>query len=196
MSREEPHIVFALVDLCKQLGVRCVVQVGAEDGYEAEEIRKATGCQAVCFEPDPKCAPVSLGLGWHPIMIGATDCMTNFYVHVTRGLSSQISRAGGLEEKVEMQQRRLDTFCLENGIAPDVLLVDTEGTTLDVLEGAGALLDAVRLVYAECQTHEIRLGMRLLPEVAAFLAAREFVQRTGAPAYDAGGQGNYCWVRP
>jgi hypothetical protein len=128
-------------------------------------------------------------------MIGAADSMTNFYVHAAQGLSSPIAREDGMEEKHELFQRRLDTFCAERGIVPDALLIDTEGTTLDVLEGAGSLINGVRLVYAECQTSMIRPGMRLLPEVDTLLTNRGFVRRVGPPEYDAGGQGNYCWVR-
>jgi len=196
MSHEEPAIVNALVELCKQLNVRCLVQVGAEDGYEAEEIRKATGCRAVCFDADPHCGPASFGLEWYQVMIGATDSMADFYVHAARGLSSPIARADGMEEKHELFQRRLDTFCAERGIVPDALIIDTEGTTLDVLEGTGSLINGVRLVYAECQTQSIRPGMRLLSEVDACLTNRGFTRRAGPPEYDAGSQGNYCWTRP
>ena len=196
MSREEPQVISALVSLCKQTGITCLVQVGAEDGYEADEIRKATGCRAVCIEPDPKCAPASSKIEFHEALIGASNSVVDFYLHAACGLSSQIARLDGMEIKTEMPQYRLDKFCEKYGITPDTLVIDTEGTTLDVLEGCGVLLDNVRLIYAEVQTQMIRPGIRLLPEVNAFLMARGFARRDGPPAYSAGAQGNYLWVRP
>jgi len=195
MSRESDEIIAALVDLCKEIGVRCLVQIGAEDGWEAYCVHEAIGCRAVCIEGDPKCCRCSPRLEYHRCLIGATDCVTDFYVHEQMGLSSTIPRNDGLEQHVAMEQYRLDTFCELSGITPDALVIDTEGTTMDVLEGASGVLAGVRLIYAEVQTREIRPGVSLLPEVDAFLAERGFVRREGLPAYDAGGQGNFCWVR-
>ena len=120
-----------------------------------------------------------------------------FYVHKTSGLSSPFVRGDSDEEARQFGQERLDTFCAVRGISPlpDALIIDTEGSTLDVLEGCGAILNGVKLVYAEVQTCEIRPGMRLLPEVDAFLAARGFALRPGLPAYDGGAQGNYTWTK-
>ena len=176
--------------------ITCLVQVGAEDGYEANAIREAVyGCRAVAIEPDPKCKPVSPKLEFHEALIGATNSVVEFYLNSVPGLSSQIPRYDGVEIRLTMPQQRLDTFCPKYGIVPDALIVDTEGTTLDVLEGCGSLIDGVRLIYAEVQAQEIRPGMRLLPEVEAFLAQRGFVWREGPPAYSVGAQGNYTWVR-
>lgn len=196
MSRERNDIAYSLAALCQKMQISCVVQVGAEDGFEADCIREATGCRAVAIDADPKSVKMSPWLEAHETLIGASHTVMDFYVHKVDGLSSQFTREDGAEEKVAMPQQRLDYFCQQHGIEPDALIIDTEGTTLDVLEGCGALLDNVRLIYAEVQTSVIRPGMRLLPEVEAFLSARGFVRREGRPSYHEGPQGNYTWVRP
>lgn len=94
-----------------------------------------------------------------------------------------------------MRMWRLDTFCAAYSIKPDALIVDTEGSGLDVLEGAGDLLDDVKLIYAELQNAVIRPGVRLRPEVESFLSVRGFTQHSELPTYDAGGQGNFTYVR-
>jgi len=193
-DREEPKIVAALAELCRERGVTCVVQVGAGDGYEADEIRKYTGCRAVAIEGCSDAERVFSQTEWHIAVIGATDGPTNFYVHDNRNLSGQIARESG--ERIEVvEQRRLDTFCREHDIKPDALIIDTEGTTLDVLEGCGDLLNNLKVVYAECQTSVLRPGMRLLGEVSEFLATHDMTMRVGPPSYGSGGQGNYTWVR-
>lgn len=196
VSREQDHIVSALVALCKEKAITCVVQVGAEDGYEADAIRNATGARAVCIEADPKCCRCSTGLEYHRVLIGAEDCIHNFFVHETMGLSSTLTRADGQEQHIAMEQYRLDTFCTLHGIEPDALIIDTEGTTLDVLEGAEGILGKMRLIYAECQDMVIRPGVRTVAEVETFLAARGFVEHNDLPSYSAGSQGNYTWVKP
>jgi len=197
MTREHDDVVESLAGVCERLGVACVVQVGAEDGYEADCLSVMIGCRAVAIDADPSCNPVSKLLEYHRYIIGATDCKTNFYPNFTHGLSSTLSRKDKSEYLLENEQQyRLDTFCTMNDIKPDCLIIDTEGTTLDVLEGCGDLLDNVKVIYAECQSHNLRPGVRPVTQVDEFLSARGFTQHLGPPSYSAGQvQGNYTWVR-
>lgn len=198
MTHEFPDVITALTNLCRQYRIGCIVQVGAEDGWEAAEVaRNIPGCRAVAIDPDPECGPHPTGgMEWHQVLIGATDSLQQpFYVHKERGLSSQLTRADGKEERVLMPQQRLDTFCREQGLAPDCLIIDTEGTTLDVLEGAGDLLSGVRVIYAEV-SHDTTRGMRAMADaVDGYLVARGFTRRESAPSYCAGSQSNWTWVR-
>lgn len=200
MASEEPHVVEALVDLCKSLNIRCVVQVGAEDGYEAWEIKRAieasgAPCRAVGIDADPQTGPYR-DVEWHEALIGATDAPEAPFYLYAKGLSSQVPR-GEDEKRVTLPMQRLDTFCWGIAATPDALIIDTEGTTLDVLRGATGILGQVRLIYAECSDGELRPGYRAdIEQVEALLKPLGFAQRTGLPAYDAGGQGNYAWVKP
>lgn len=193
-DREKPETAAALADLCKEYGVTCVVQVGAGDGYEADFVRDAIGCSAVAIEGCTDSARVFDKTDWHIAVIGATDGPMPFYVHDNRNLSGQVKR-GTNERMVMVHQRRLDTFCRYHGYTPDALIIDTEGTTLDVLEGCGELLNNMKVVYAECQTVQIRPGIRTVTEVDKFLVARGMTIHEGPPSYNPGGQGNFTWVR-
>jgi FkbM family methyltransferase len=197
MSREEDHVVHALEKLCQLHQVKCLFQVGACDGYEAYAVANKTGCKTVLFEPDPLCSPMARGMDWQAVMVGATDCVTTFYAHSTIGLSGQIARRDGAETAMQIKQTRLDTFCEQNDVWPDALIIDTEGTTLDVLEGCGdKILDGLKLVYAECQHSILRPGMRVVGEVNNLLVAHGMALRPGLPSYDAGVQANFTWIRP
>lgn len=195
MSREETPVVEALVALCVSKSVKCLVQVGAHDGWEAASIQGPTGCRAIAIEADPNLLPATASLEWHTAVIGATDCDTTFYFHKSNAaLSGHYQRED--EPPRRLPQSRLDTFCRTIGVSPDALIIDTEGTAFEVLEGCGDLLNGVRLIYAECQVDGLKPGMRHVREVDAFLMTRGFTQHYGLPSYGCGGQGNYTWVKP
>lgn len=195
MSQEEDHVISALVGLCKQLDVRCAVQIGAFDGSEVAAIQVATGCHAIAIEGNSLCKPISSDIEWHNVVIGATDGSTVFYLHPTHELSGQFPRGDGGELAISCEQMRLDTFCRERNLEPDALIIDTEGTGLDVLEGCGLLLDNVKLVYIELQNAVLRPGIRLRKETETLLEAHGLTEHKGLPSYDVGGQGNYTWTR-
>ena len=197
MSQEEQGIVSALSTLCQELGVTCLVQVGAEDGFEADSIREATGCRAIAIEGLSNCKPYSDKLEYHYAIIGATNCVMPFYDYGP-GLSSQVPRKDIYALPYDIIQTRLDTFCNERGIVPDALIIDTEGTTLDVLEGCGDLLDGIKIIYCEVQSPQYALereGSRPFGEVDTFLSSRGFAIRNGYPNYCAGPQANVTWIR-
>lgn len=199
MASEEPHIVGSLAALCRDMGIGCVVQVGAEDGYEAWRIKQesercGSACRAVAIDADPQCGPYK-DVEWYEALIGREDAAEVPFFLYAKGLSSLVTR-GENDHNVMMLMQRLDTFCWNNGIVPDALIIDTEGTTMDVLEGSTGILDGVRLIYAECSDGQIRPGSNSdYKDVAGFLLPRGFLKRHGLPAYDAGGQRNETWVR-
>ena len=197
MSREEDHVVSALINLAKKHGTQTIMQVGAEDGYEANEIRKATGCRAIAIDADTDNRPCSPDLEFHYVLVGATNCDTTpFYRNLSHALSSMYQRGSDHgEERIEIPQTRLDFFCGLRGLKPDALIVDTEGSTLDVLEGCGDLLQGVNWIYAEVQAYAIRPGIRPVGEVDALLLPMGFAHHRGLPSYDGGAQSNLTWVR-
>lgn len=196
MSQEEPATVAALIKLCKEKEIACLVQIGAEDGYEADEIRKATGCRAICTDPDPKCVPVSNSLEFHEVLIGGENSIVNFFINSVPGLSSKIAREDSQEMLVCIPQYRLDRFCEKYDIEPDALIIDTEGTTMDVLMGCGGLLNGVKLIYAEVQHSGFRGPHGQAMEVDAYLIERGFKRSMELPTYSAGEQSNWTWMRP
>ena len=193
MSSESPDVITALISLCRQYAVRTVLQVGAEDGYEADCIRRELGCRAVCIEPDTRCGPVSHLLEWHEVLIGEGDGVTDFYLHATTGLSSKIQRHTK-ETLARIPQMRLDAFCRRHEVKPDCLIIDCEGTTLEVLRSAGPMLGFVSIVYCEVQ-HDDSHGPRNDSDVYAYLETFGLRKRDGAPSYCAGSQSNWCFVR-
>jgi hypothetical protein len=71
--------------------------------------------------------------------------------------------------------RRLDDIVADAGTrAPYVLKVDVEGGELEVLEGAGALLDDTELVLLEVSLFELVPGAPQLAEVVGWMDEHGF----------------------
>lgn len=175
--------------------VKCLVQVGAEDGFEAAYIARDIGCRAVAIEANPENNQES-GVEHHNAIIGATNGMTVFYRHGSGDLSGHFPR-GSNETRVDAMMTRLDTFCEKHDLKPDALIIDTEGSALEVLEGSTGILDGVKMIYAEVQDYPIREGIRPFVYVHKFLAARGFTCHDAAPTYGKGdAQWNQTWVKP
>jgi len=195
-DHEAGDVVDALSDLCAKMKVKTLVHVGAGDGYEAFTVAERTDCRAIAIDGDTRMQPFSPKLEFHHILIGATDCEMPFYVNPKECLSSPLPRGTKNEKSIGVQQQRLDTFCARRGnLMPDGLIIDTEGTSLDVLEGCGDLLDNMKIIYAEVQTNIDRPGMRLVREVDSLLVGRGMEGHGGPPSYNVGSQGNMTWVR-
>lgn len=194
MTCEHADVCRSLADICRKMAVSCVVQVGAEDGHEASYLAQTLGCRSIAIEANAGVSS-SPGIEYHVSVIGATNGPTTFYRHSNGALSGHFPR--GSEEVAERRwMQRLDAFCGDNLIAPDALIIDTEGSTLEVLEGATGILGGVKVIYAEVQDYPIREGIRPFPLVDAFLAARGFTAHDAAPTYGKGdAQWNQTWVR-
>ena len=195
MSREETYITNDLADLCTELDIKCVVQVGAEDGYEAHRMKYLTYCNAVAIEGNPACTSMYPDIDFHTAIIGATNEFVHYYIHEDGGLSGRLPRNDYREKQIRARQYRLDTFCDYHGIKPDALIIDTEGTTLDVLNGCDTLMANIKLIYAECQKTVFRPGVSLVQDVDVFLKECGMKMRKGSPSYEVEVQGNYTWVR-
>lgn len=195
--RETDEVITSLIALCKEKKVTCIGQIGAEDGSEAWAIMTALEIPGFAVEADSRCQPCTPDLPFFNVAIGAGLELVKFYEHPTPGLSGMFEREDQGERARNILQISLDDFCLSLNREPDALIIDTEGSTLEVLEGATQILCGTEVIYAECQTLAIRPGIRTLDEVEEFLRvhAPHLRRREGLPAYDGGSQGNYCWVR-
>jgi len=70
---------------------------------------------------------------------------------------------------------RLDTVCAN--FPPDVLKIDTQGTELSILQGAGNLLDITLAVELEVEFIEQYTGQPLFADVDSFMRSKGFMLR-------------------
>jgi FkbM family methyltransferase len=104
----------------------------------------------------------------------------------------QLSRFPGTDivDQVSIRTERLDALISHRDvIRPALLKIDVQGSELEVLVGAGGLLDKIDTILVECSFVELYLGQPLADEVVRFLHTRSFaLTSVAAPNLDASGQ--------
>lgn len=163
-----------LRQLLKRLEIDCVLDVGANQGQFAAELREiGFGGQIVSFEP------ISREFGvlqnrfrsdskWQgfPYALGREDKQTSMNVFSNLTVMSSLLAPVGKQKGIEVQEievRRLD------GVLPDVLSklpgarvflkMDTQGYDLEVFEGARGVLGQVLGLQSEISVHPLYQGM-------------------------------------
>jgi FkbM family methyltransferase len=100
--------------------------------------------------------------------------------------SSLLPPAGHLEthpwihfdDSVQVETDRLDALAQRCGLsAIDYIHMDVQGAELRVLEGAGALLDSVRVIWMEVEAKSLYKDQPLKADVERFMESRGFEKR-------------------
>lgn len=158
--------------LSRRLGRSPVIfDVGANQGAYTSLLRSRFPAATIhAFEPHPNTArSLKDRLGdadifVHELALSDSDGESLLYSSTDRENDTFSSaRADVIEqlhhrqaESVRVCQRRLDTFCAEKGIHRiDFLKIDTEGSELAVLEGAGDLLRSGRIQFIQFEFNEM-----------------------------------------
>ena len=182
------------IEVLRRLGIKVVIDVGANKGQWAEEVLK-DGFQGkvISFEPCPEayaelarkvqrnrptCLALAMGLG-------AEDRCAEFFI--TEGSASSsfrqpvkrtagLSRSSAVKEKREVEIRCLDGVMKESGVAMErlYLKIDTQGYEREVLRGASETLRRTDAVEVELSHVELYEGQALLPEVWGMLTRAGF----------------------
>jgi FkbM family methyltransferase len=137
---------------------RVFLDVGASYGLHSLKLL-AHGVRVVSFEPNPACQPFFMECCRHnglrpdlrPVAVG--DRAGRAELRVPRGRTWLGTTAGAVAagwardveiETLHVPQVTLDEVVEIDGIVPDVIKIDTEGSELAVLEGARAILENAR----------------------------------------------------
>lgn len=167
-----------------------LVDVGARGGIDARWKPFHSLLEVIAFEPDvDECSRLNMSqwpydAKWIPAALGAVDGETaTMQICRQPGCSSllvpnqEFSRdfayGANLEvlRSVPIVLSRMDSLVHDQ---PDVMKVDTQGTELDVLKGAGALLDMTIAVELEVEFVPQYHEQALFAEVDQFMRARGF----------------------
>lgn len=188
VPRESPEFCETIITAARQFipddRLFTIVQVGCLDGYEGLYVKKGMkNCtRVVGFEANPY-AKILEGVEPRRVAIGHYNGQGMLTAADQAGLSSLKDRGG---HKLFVEVMRLD-----DALAPspqcDLLIIDVEGTLLDVLAGGPETLNQARLVVAEV-TNEQRA------EAEKILAAHGLTFMEGY-GYSAGSQANWFYGR-
>jgi FkbM family methyltransferase len=96
-------------------------------------------------------------------------------------------------EPLEVPCLRMDSYCaIMEMDSIDLLKIDVEGFSYEVLEGFGDALDIVKCIHVECEHESVWKGQKLYPDVERLLIDKGFIpvsMRIGFPQSDS------VWVR-
>ncbi|MGC2163985.1 MAG: FkbM family methyltransferase [Silvibacterium sp.] len=176
---------------------RGVIHVGANTGQE-RFVYAGYGLKVAWVEPIPDVfKELQSNLTGLPdqtaynCLIAAQDgTKYQFHVSDNEGSSSSILEPNkqlpghwdrvGFPRSIEMEALSLSTFIRTKGIDPasfDILVLDTQGAELLVLEGAKEVLSRFRYIQCEAVNFEVYSGCCQLPELDAFLTKHGFKQK-------------------
>ena len=190
MPREHEEVIESLHS--KLVGVRTCIDVGSGDGYELSRLE----CQRkIAIDAHPEMVCGFPGIEFWNLGIAEVSGKAEFWHGPMWGCSSLNDRGG---TKYEIDVMTLDEFIDSHKLTDvDALIIDTEGTTWQVLQGAKKLLETVKYVYAEVQLVELYRNpqCRLIDEVTEFLKKFSLHATQGLPTYNAYPQANILYVR-
>lgn len=182
-------------------GGRGVIHVGANKGQE-RSLYASYGLKVAWVEPIPDIfAELQSNLAGFPdqtaynnLIAGEDGKKYQFHISDNEGASSSILEPnkqvpGGWERvsfprSIEIEALSLPTFIRTHirthGIdlaSFDILVLDTQGSELLVLEGAKEILSSFRYIQCEAVNFEVYSGCCQLPQLDAFLSKQGFRQK-------------------
>lgn len=171
-----------------------LLDVGARGGIDSRWRPFYENIDVLAFEPDPEeCASLNsksfpYSIRFLPVALGASDGeQATLQICKQPGCSSLLQPNmefcsnfpyGPAMEVVgehPLVLSRMDTVC--KNFSPDVIKVDTQGTELDVLRGAGNLLDSVIAIELEVEFVPQYIGQSLFSDVDSFMRQQGFMLR-------------------
>ena len=181
-----------LSSLCRGKA-QIVFDIGAHHGKYAQKINEVIAVDRFyCFEPYPpsfKQLRQSLDQNkflTYPIALsnckGSADFYTNHFDETNSLLpstttNSQIDSLIAPENIIQVEVDTLDSFCASHGIAQiDILKIDTQGNTYNVLNGGSDLLQRGSIKFVQCEVEfiEIYKDEQLYHRVAALMEKHSY----------------------
>ncbi|MGI9318891.1 MAG: FkbM family methyltransferase [bacterium] len=152
----------------KRMGIefKSVIDVGVGNGSPTI-YQSIPNAQFYLVEPVPAAKPLlkklekEIGAKIYNVAAGKEDGSIEFYVHEDVTGSSSYRQIEGEfmdGEKVEVPVRRLDRLIEQKLVRPSLLKIDTQGSELEVLEGALGIIDEIDVLIIETSFHEFRQG--------------------------------------
>jgi FkbM family methyltransferase len=173
--------------------VYVVIEAGARWGLDERWKRLGDDVRLIGFEPDEEeCARLNAtadGVEYVPLALGAEVGDATLYLTVEPACASMYppdpdavaerpehGRVSAPIGETTMRVTTLERWAVDAGVtAIDILKLDTQGSELGVLQGAGPLLDTIRFLQIEVEFNPMYTGQPLFGDVDRYLRERGFV---------------------
>ena len=106
------------------------------------------------------------------MIINEYDGVVNFHRKNINGIHSIFNRGDsyGKDLLIDQPCKTIKTFAIENNISSlDVLKIDVEGATLQILKGAQEMIDTIKIMHIETEDSPFFEGQELHDKVFQFL---------------------------
>lgn len=171
-----------------------LIDVGARGGIDRRWEPFHDLLEAIAFEPDPsECNALNskhypYSIRFLPMALGARNgekatlfecrkpgCSSLLRPNTELCMNYQYKESMEVVAESPMTLSRMDTAC--GNFRPDVIKIDTQGTELDILRGAGVLLDSTLAVELEVEFFPLYVGQPLFSDVDTFMRENGFTLR-------------------
>ena len=191
----------AFVDIVKSKfsdsDINRIVEVGALDGEDAAYFKR-------CFSHASVTAIEGLkenwenhspkDIEWLNLVISDYDGDTDYHVKLINGIHGMYDRGKiyGTEIR-KVKCHRLDSIIKDN---IDMMKIDVEGATFEVLSGMGELLKTVKIMHIETESIKYFAGQKKLhSEMCSYLTTSGFTcLRTQGARIETGHQYDSVWI--
>jgi FkbM family methyltransferase len=173
-----------------------VIDIGARGGLNFDLNKFSSSLTVYAFELDAKeCERLNSGqeyeskhrVEYFPIALGKSASSSPLFLTKDAACSSIYKPIDSLADKfseldcirplteMRIKLHTLESWAQERGIEHiDYMKLDTQGSELDILRGAGKLLNHISLIEIEVEFTEIYAGQPLFADVDAFMRANGF----------------------
>ena len=181
---------------------KCIVEIGSMDGKDSIFF-KDTFPDAVVFAIEGLPDNYEIMRRYESInciqaVVSDEDGEIIFHVKNINGLHGMHDRGSIYgTKKIRLPCHRFDSTAREYFIPEaDVLKIDVEGATFNVLKGMGERLDKVKIMHIETESYPFFEGQALHDEVSIFLEDKRFclVEMSKAKINENGYQHDSVWV--
>jgi FkbM family methyltransferase len=168
----------------KGLEPTVIYDIGAHHGNWTRGIRKLfPSAQFFAFEANSEHTHLLQDLSANILLLGSANKeAVSFFkntVGCTTGNSMYLERTFYFTPQTAIVEQlpmvRLDTFVLQKNLPkPDFLKLDVQGAELDILVGAGELLQSVKGCVLEASLHQYNENAPLIEDIIGFMKGRGF----------------------
>lgn len=183
-------------------GVRNIIDVGAAHGYESKNLARVfTNAMVWAFEPTDEhyryClehfaslpSDIRGRISIENLALNDIDGPIKFYPLDTErshgnntGMASKFRLIDpnvfrhelSIQREVTVNAITLATWCSRTGIKPDIIWMDAQGAELDILRGAGDVLEDVKIIMTEAALKPYYHGHTMKADIDKYLATFGF----------------------
>lgn len=158
-----------------------IMEIGSLDGHDALFFKYTfPNSNVFCIEglPDNYEKYLKLLTTITPIniVIADYDGEVEYHKKNINGLHGILNRGDEYgTEVLKLKCKTIKTLCSEYNIKSiDVVKIDVEGATYEILNSMGDMLDAIKIMHIETESYPFFIGQKLHDEVATFLLDKDF----------------------